>query len=177
MTAPAVKIQQNPELFRQQINAALAELDGKIPSTEAVQDTVAAMLVAGANITLTYNDAAGTLTIAAGAGGVSGDGLVSNNAGTLTGRTLTAGSGISVTNGSGTAGNPTVALALTEALIEAALTNVSFGNAQVEINSTKVLGAQQAAISDLGVGPTNAQIRTTVNAILAALRAHGLIAT
>lgn len=31
---------------------------------EEVQDAVAAMLVAGSNLTLTYNDAAGTLTLA-----------------------------------------------------------------------------------------------------------------
>lgn len=36
---------------------------------EAVDDRVGALLVAGANVTLTYNDAAGTLTIAAAAGG------------------------------------------------------------------------------------------------------------
>jgi hypothetical protein len=39
--------------------------------TEAVDDRVAALLVAGANITLTYNDAANTLTVEADAGGVS----------------------------------------------------------------------------------------------------------
>jgi hypothetical protein len=36
---------------------------------EAVDDRVAALLVAGANITLTYNDGAGTLTVAASGGG------------------------------------------------------------------------------------------------------------
>jgi hypothetical protein len=41
--------------------------------SEAVDDRVAALLVAGANITLTYNDAAGTLTIdsSGGGGGIS----------------------------------------------------------------------------------------------------------
>lgn len=36
---------------------------------EAVDDRVAALLVAGANITLTYNDGANTLTIASTGGG------------------------------------------------------------------------------------------------------------
>jgi hypothetical protein len=145
-------------------------------SLEYIQDSVAAMLVAGANITLTYDDTAGTLTVAATGGSVSitGNGLVSNNAGTLTGRTLTAGSGMSVSNGDGVSGNPTVTLALTEALMEAALTNVSFGNAQLQINSTKVVGAQQAAIADATTGP-NAILR--LNDLLAACRTHGLIAT
>ncbi len=40
--------------------------------TEAVQDKVAAFLVAGANVTVDYNDAANTLTIAAAAGAAGG---------------------------------------------------------------------------------------------------------
>lgn len=40
--------------------------------TEAVQDVVGAMVVAGANTAVTYNDAAGTLTVSA--SGASGDG-------------------------------------------------------------------------------------------------------
>ena len=39
---------------------------------EAIDDRVAALLVAGANMTLTYNDAAGTLTLDAAGGGGSG---------------------------------------------------------------------------------------------------------
>ncbi|MDH4566191.1 hypothetical protein E8E95_05820 [Pseudomonas sp. BN414] len=46
--------------------------------TEAVQDIVGGFLVQGSNITLTYNDAANTLTIAAaGGGGTAGDLLAS----------------------------------------------------------------------------------------------------
>lgn len=41
-------------------------------------------------------------------------------------------------------------------------------------SGTKVLGAQQAAIADDASGAAN---QTTVNAVLAALRAHGIIAT
>jgi hypothetical protein len=42
--------------------------------TEAVQDILAATLTAGTNVSMSYDDAAGTLTIAAtGAGGGSGD--------------------------------------------------------------------------------------------------------
>lgn len=37
--------------------------------SEAVDDRVAALLVAGSNVTLTYNDAANTLTVASSGGG------------------------------------------------------------------------------------------------------------
>lgn len=40
--------------------------------SESIDNRVAALLVAGANVTLTYNDAAGTLTIAAAGGGGGG---------------------------------------------------------------------------------------------------------
>ncbi len=141
---------------------------------EYLQDAVATMLVAGTNITLTYDDTAGTLTIAAtGGASVTGNGMVSNSGGTLTGRTIAAGSGITVTNGDGIAGAPSIALNLTEALIEAALTNVSFGNAQLQINGTKVVGAQGAAIANATAGTAVTQFNT----LLATLRTHGLIAT
>lgn len=45
---------------------------------ESVDDRVAALLVAGTNITLTYNDGAGTITISAAGGGGSGDALTSD---------------------------------------------------------------------------------------------------
>ena len=45
---------------------------------EAVDDEVATLLTAGTNITITYNDAANTLTIASTAGGLSGTGSVDN---------------------------------------------------------------------------------------------------
>lgn len=45
---------------------------------ESVDDRVAALLAAGTNITITYNDAANTLTIASTAGGLSGTGSVDN---------------------------------------------------------------------------------------------------
>lgn len=70
----------------------------------------------------------------------------------------------------------TGAVTLTEADVEAALTNVSFGNGQVEVSGTKVLGARQAAISHLTAGSTLADARAAINAILTALEAHGLIA-
>lgn len=44
--------------------------------SEAVDDRVAALLTAGTNITLTYNDAGNTLTIAASGGGLSGQATV-----------------------------------------------------------------------------------------------------
>jgi hypothetical protein len=47
---------------------------------ESVDDRVSALLVAGTNITITYNDAANTLTIAASGGGLSGTGSLDNAA-------------------------------------------------------------------------------------------------
>ncbi len=45
--------------------------------SEAVDDRVAALLTAGTNITLTYNDGAGTLTIDAAGGGGGGNPAIS----------------------------------------------------------------------------------------------------
>jgi hypothetical protein len=47
---------------------------------ESVDDRVSALLAAGANITITYNDASNTLTIASTSGGLSGTGSVDNAA-------------------------------------------------------------------------------------------------
>ena len=47
---------------------------------ESVDDRVSALLAAGTNITITYNDASNTLTIASTAGGLSGTGSVDNAA-------------------------------------------------------------------------------------------------
>src|SRR3990167_11217103 len=44
--------------------------------------------------------------------------------------------------------------------------------------ATKVIGAQGAAVADASGGATiDAEARTAINALLARLRAHGLIAT
>lgn len=64
--------------FASTVTTALA---GKVDSSslnESIDDRVAALLVAGTNISLTYNDASGTLTIASTAGGLSGTGSVDN---------------------------------------------------------------------------------------------------
>lgn len=54
-------------------SVAWADVSGKpstfAPDPEAVDDRVAALLVAGSNVTLTYDDAANTLTVAAAGGG------------------------------------------------------------------------------------------------------------
>lgn len=69
------------------ITNLVSDLAGKSPTshshttsdvtnfTEAVQDVVGGLLVAGSNITLTYNDAANTLTVAAAGGGGGTGGL------------------------------------------------------------------------------------------------------
>ena len=61
--------------FLEQVRRAIQELQGLLdPATfnEVVDDRVAQLLVAGTNITLTYNDGAGTLTIDASGGGGGG---------------------------------------------------------------------------------------------------------
>jgi hypothetical protein len=58
--------------------ANAAAVRSAIDFTEAVDDEVSSLLVAGTNITITYNDAANTLTIASTAGGLSGTGSVDN---------------------------------------------------------------------------------------------------
>jgi YD repeat-containing protein len=50
------------------INADLA-LEALIPTTESIQDLIGTFLVAGANITLTYDDPGNVLTVAATGGG------------------------------------------------------------------------------------------------------------
>lgn len=56
--------------------ATQAELDAVVAGlSETIDDRVAALLVAGSNVTLTYDDVAGTLTVAA-AGGGGGGGLL-----------------------------------------------------------------------------------------------------
>jgi hypothetical protein len=62
---------------------------------EEVQDAVAAMLVAGSNVTLTYNDAAGTLTLAATGG--SGSGLTEEQVQDLVAAMIVAGSNVTAT--------------------------------------------------------------------------------
>lgn len=61
--------------FQEQVRRAILELQGLLDPTtfnEAVDDRVSQLLVAGTNITLTYNDGAGTLTIDASGGGGGG---------------------------------------------------------------------------------------------------------
>lgn len=49
---------------------------------------------------------------------------------------------------------------------------------QYNVNGTKVLGTQEAAVADAAGGATvDAEARTALNALLARLRTHGLIAT
>jgi hypothetical protein len=64
-------------------------IDDEIPNgtTEQIQDMIAGFIVAGSNVTVTYNDVANTLTIAATGGGGGGSGVV---------ETIVAGTGINV---------------------------------------------------------------------------------
>ena len=91
------------------------DLAGSYPNPtlnpEVIDDRVAALLVAGANITLTYNDPGNTLTIASSGGGT----------GTVT--SITAGTGLSATPANPVTASGTLALANT------AVTPGSYGDA------------------------------------------------
>lgn len=106
-------------------------------------------LIEGSNVTLTVADNSGSdrvdVTVAAAAA-----------------------SGVSSFN------TRTGAVTLTEADVEGALTNVSFGSAQLQINGTKVIGAQGAAVANATDAASGI---ARLNDLLARLRAHGLIAT
>lgn len=83
---------------------------------EYVQDSVAAMVVAGANITKTYDDTAGTLTIASTGGGTGT--LDTEAAQDLVNAMVIAGAGVTKTYDD-TAGTLTIALNLTLAVLPA----------------------------------------------------------
>lgn len=96
---------------------------------EAVDDRVAALLVQGANITLTYDDVANTLTIASTGGGggapVGASYVTLGTDGTLTSeRVLTPGTGIGITDG-GAGTTVTVAINDAELLALAGLTSAA----------------------------------------------------
>lgn len=185
---------------------AAANTSIAIPSTavtdfsEAVDDRVAALVVAGTGISATYNDPANTLTFALTNVGTAGtyqavtvdaqgrvtsgsnpttlsgygitdaqpldgdltaiaalatNGLIARTTtNTMATRTVTAGTGMSVTNGDGVAGNPTVALANT------AVTAGSYGSASSVGTFTvdaqgRLTAAASTAISILSSAVTN----------------------
>jgi hypothetical protein len=89
-------------------------------------------------VTLTAN--ASTLNAVADLTGATG--IVAVSAGNVYGRTLTAGTGVSITNGSGTEGNPTIALNTT------GVTSASYGPAtNIEVNSVGQIVSAGAAAS------------------------------
>lgn len=134
------------------MTTALHLIDGTVLVVKKAGSTVGTRktlnLIEGSNVTLTVADNSGSdrvdVTVAASAAG-----------------------GVTTFN------TRSGAVTLTEADVEGALTNVSFGSAQLQISGTKVVGAQQAAIADATAGTAVAQFNT----LLAALRTHGLIAT
>lgn len=57
-------------------------------------------------------------------------------------------------------------------------TSIDLGTAGVKVSGTKVVGAQGTAVADASGGATvDAEARTALNALLARVRTHGLIAT
>jgi len=88
------------------INTAVSILSTNVVDfEERVDDRVSALLVAGTDITLTYSDVAGTLTIASTAAGAGGSGYdtVQEEAATLTSRTILnfTGAGITAVDNAG----------------------------------------------------------------------------
>lgn len=100
--------------------------------TESVDDRVAAMLVAGSNVTLTYDDTAGTLTIAAAGGGTGGS---------ITGTDVTTALGYTPANKAGDTFTGNVAMTAASAIFTATSTTAdstikavgSSGNATISI--------------------------------------------
>jgi hypothetical protein len=81
--------------------------EGTIPSGALTPGAANKILYSTGTNTVSFQTLPNILNLA-----IAGNGLVSNSAGTLTGRTLTApAAGISVTNGDGISGNPTLSLA------------------------------------------------------------------
>lgn len=115
---------------------------------EAVDDRVAALLVAGSNITLTYNDAAGSLTVAAAGGG---------GADPWTWVKLAANSTVSTTAFAAVSGMSFSALANTTYLVEVvgayqtAATTTGIALA-LDIPSGSVIGMNQVSTSATALG-------------------------
>jgi hypothetical protein len=112
-------------------------------------------LSGGTGIGLTVGSAQGPLTIAlngtAGSLEAAGDGIVVKASGTIVPRSIaTSGNGIGVTNGSGVAGNPTIALSgLPAALASASGTGLLNVVSGTSIGSVSILGtADQIAVAN-----------------------------
>ena len=67
-------------------------------------------------------------------------GLVAMNSGSALGRTLTAGSGITIGNANGTAGNPTIAVSLADTTIHVARVSASSGVFNGTVSATFFVG-------------------------------------
>ena len=113
-------------------------------ANEAIDDQVNTLLTAGSNITLTYNDGAGTLTVAGQAGDITG---------------VTAGDGIS---GGGNSGAVTVALDLNE-LTAAAVDVANDSIAIVDAGSSNA--SRKESIADLATAMAGTNI-TATNGVL-----------
>ena len=139
---------------------------------ERVDDRVAALLVAGTNITLTYNDGAGTLTIDSSGGGGGGaptgaEYVVLTANGSLTHeRVLTAGTGISITDGG--AGNAvTVASTITQytdEMAQDAVGGILVDSAEIDFTYNDATPSITASIVAGSIDET--KLDTSVNASL-----------
>jgi len=110
--------------------------------SEAVDDRVAALLVAGSNVTLTYNDGAGTLTVASSGGGGSSNSFIYQNSDyTLTSTTSAQKVFNQTTNGRVTL---TAGLYSFELIIDIDTMSATSGNADFDI-----LGAGTATVNHI----------------------------
>ena len=128
-------------------------------ANEAIDDRVNALLTAGTGVSLSYDDAAGTLTINGQVGDIQG---------------VTAGNGLS---GGGTSGTVSVALDLNElsaATVDIANDSIAIIDAGDNSSKKESLADIATAMAGTGITATNGVLSTTVGDITSVVAGTGL---
>ena len=126
---------------------------------EAIDDQVNTLMTAGSNITLTYDDAAGTLTVAGQAGDITG---------------VTAGDGLS---GGGTSGGVSLALDLNEltaASVDVSADSIAIVDGGDNSSKKESIADLATAMAGTGITATNGVFSATQGDITAVTAGNGL---